>query len=157
MNGKIAFEFARRGKYGMTPLSHASLLLNKCWKVVLGVRGNYFSEFLPVHLPQFAYIRPKVAFLLLLKNDMKSSEPEWAKEEQITSQVTSPTHVGHILWQVYLEMFCEGYTSVHILKVKNKCWIYCVTGVPRNVLCGTYSVTWIHILQRVSTYCGRCT
>ena len=82
---KIAFvEIARRGKGGITPLSHASLLLNKCWKVVLGVRDNYFSELVPVRLPQFAQ---KVAFRLLLKNDMKGSEPEWANKKQITSQV----------------------------------------------------------------------
>ena len=44
MNGKIGFEIVRRGSGGITPLSHASLLLNKCRKVVLGVRDNYFSE-----------------------------------------------------------------------------------------------------------------
>ena len=44
MNGKIGFEIVRRGRGGITPLSHASLLLNKCRKVVLGVRDNYFSE-----------------------------------------------------------------------------------------------------------------
>ena len=61
---EIAFEITRRGKYGITPLSHASSLLNKCGKVVLGVRDNHFSEFLPVRLPQFAHIRPKVAICL---------------------------------------------------------------------------------------------
>ena len=45
MNGKIGFEIVRRGRGGHeTTLSHASLLLNKCGKVVLGVRDNHFSE-----------------------------------------------------------------------------------------------------------------
>ena len=79
---------------------------------------------------------------------MKGSEPEWANEEQITSQVISPTNVGHILWQVYLEMFCVGYTWVHILKVKYKCCTFGVEAVPRNV--------W-HIFCYLDTHSAKAT
>ena len=52
------------------------------------------------------------------------------------------TNVGHILWQVFLEMLAvsgiPGYTSCKGYSYTYKCWTYPVAGVPRNA--GRYSV-----------------
>ena len=86
---------------------------------------------------------------------MKGSEPEWASQKQITSQVI-PTVVGHTLLQVY--MFCAGapgYTSCE--GYIYKCWTYPVAGLVRL---GTYSVKGIylgtHPVKGIHVYTYKC-